>query len=333
MATIDTNTAISAAIDSTLTDEQVVVNEQEVTSAAEGVDGGASGVPAEKAAEVAPDQSGGRAAPETRGKKTAGAGKETVAAKGDLVDPKSGRVIAKAGNERKYYEAAVSANGRLQQVVGTAKQMETQLRTYADAFTHLKNAGIEPNEVQAAISIYTKFKSDPAETIKDLLVVARQMGKNVDLGEGGQVDMAAIKGMIAEAMSPLTGAMQQRQQEGQLRSAAENTIRQFFTAYPDAQNQVDAINLVLQKAPRLGLEGAYFKVKALMAQRGLDWNTPLAVQLANGGNGGTPSKPLTTGRGSDGAVRVRGSAKQNGREQSTGDIVREALAEAGVVIP
>lgn len=335
MATIDTNTAIASSIESTLTDDQVEAtnNEQEVVEAETGTPGNApaSAETAEETGKSAAGKPSGRASNEARRGKADPAGVAKAGA-GDLTDPKTGRVIAKAGNERKYYEAAVRANGTLQQVVGKVRELEGRVATYSDAFTHLKNAGIEPNEVQAAISIYTKFKNDPAETIKDLLTVARQMGKNVDLGENGSVDMAAIKGMISEAMAPLTGSIQRRQMENRTEQQARGIIQQFFTAYPDAQNQVDAINLVLTKEPRLGLEGAYWKVKSLVNARGLDWNTPIAAQLSANGGGGRETKPLSTGRGSDGAVRVRGGAKPNGREQSTADIVKEALAEAGISV-
>lgn len=334
MATLNVDAAVDKAIESTMSDAQVEnATEPEVGEGEEGVGAGTEGAgTAPEAGAGAESIRDGRAAPETRGKKGVGPGKQEVVGKGDLVDSRTGKVIAKAGKERQFYEAASRANGTLQQVVGQNKQLMERVSAYESAFTHLKNAGIEPNEVQAAISIYTKFKNDPAETIKDLLTVARQMGKNVDLGEGGAVDMAAIKGMISEAMAPITNAQRQRQREGALRARAEGAIREFFSKHPDAGVQVDAINLVLKKEPQLGLDGAYWKVKSLVNARGLDWNRPIVEQLRSG-NGAGERRPLSTGRSSEGAARVRGSAKPNGRDATTADIVREALAEAGVTVP
>lgn len=257
---------------------------------------------------------------------------------GDLIDRKTGSVIAKAGAERRYYEQSHRERIR----ANTAEQKVNELQTRLTAFEQSNSVGtqlgLSPEQVTTGARLVKDWITNPVDMINKLITVARQQGHNIEgLGQG--VDTAAIKNMIAEHLKPFTEAHTQSREAQQARTEAQTVWTNFTAVNPDAELHVTALNHILANDPNISLDGAYYKLQAFYYQRGLDWNKPLEqiAREAEQEEQGTGQRQQPNGR----AISVpngRGAHRNvsdnddvsAAANASLDEIIKSAMTDAGI---
>lgn len=218
------------------------------------------------------------------------------------------------------------------------RKLNEQLNVHKQASADAAKYGLQPHERTTGYRMFAAFKKDPLATIKELMTQAKKQGLNVDMGaDANSIDMRAIQGMINEALGPVRGEFEQRQEQQRGRAEAQEMLVNFYAKEPDAQTHEPLINGILQRYPDETLETAWLKVKLHAAQNGLDLSKPLNMnqrrEQQQQGNGNR--RPMIQ-RG----VRMQ---QNNGRDQSEGpqfadpnakwgDIIKDSMRAEGIEI-
>lgn len=194
-------------------------------------------------------------------------------AKGNIIDKKTGQIVARAGKEARLYQgmhrarqerdtatrATQEVTERLNKAVeiGTQlferlKEMQTNQGDYAPERYNLNR-----NEAIEALNFAKEAKSDPVGTIKKLLTRAATNG--IDLSSiglaGGNFDpkslMDLVRSTIDERMTPLRERTQREsdqekaQREAQeSRDASTKELNTFLQANPEARQFLPAFHQV-----------------------------------------------------------------------------------------
>jgi hypothetical protein len=268
----------------------------------------------------------------------------------DLIDPATGKVIARAGTERRLYEREAllsyhSTKGQLEKVVAENKVMQ-------EALVSTRTYGLTAEEVITGQKMIAGWKKDPAATLKYLLTEAHKKGINIEgVGtEASNAVIAELRGQNTNKASTETTKLD----DAAVHDLVTNELRTFFINYPEAELHQDLIASVIDKdianarqagrASTITTEQAWHILANEAIRRGLDINKPLAPQLnvanknggANGannasGNNATGSqqqsnKPLPNGKGDTGNNLVSTSdVKFADEDMSFKDIIAGAL--------
>jgi hypothetical protein len=250
----------------------------------------------------------------------------------DLLDPQTGQVIAKGGNERRHYENFQKEKLRADNASRDLTAAQARLSAFETSGGVGTQLGLSPEQVTTGARLVKSWMDDPVATIKNLLTLAQSQGLNIE-GIGQGTDVNAIKNMIAEHMKPFTDARQQNEQQTAARSEAQRTWESFTSTHADAPMHVDAIAHLLGEDKNLSLDGAYYKLQAFYREHQLDWNVPLqehmrlAKEAKANGAAGQRTQNVPTGR------RVQSNVQNNETSMSAtssiDDIIRESMAEAG----
>jgi len=202
---------------------------------------------------------------------------------GNLVDPHTGQVVAKAGREAALYQRGFKSGegakvggltyrlqqreNQLRQVIEAGRQLNTevqQLRSHSEA---LKQFNLQPNDMLAAAKLYNDLKTKPAEALRALLTRAAASGTNVaELGIQG-VNGADAKSLIdlvreeiQKATQPISEQNQktqeserQRQQQQEQERRAQEEVESFFAENQDAQKYMPVFQRVLQNPDFRGM--------------------------------------------------------------------------------
>lgn len=273
-------------------------------------------------------------APATNGR----TGQHSYAADGSVVGP-DGKIIAKAGSERRHWERARQQEQRAvaaERAVSEANQRATQ----AEQITHWsKQLGMSPEEHMSAVRIFGWYKKEPEQALKWLLTEAQAKGYNMQniLGgdpQAGGVNMDAMRRMIQEQVHPLVERNQQEQAWQQAQNAAGQELQQFYAEFPDAAVHEDVVYNVMEQLPNLSLREAYLRVENWAIRQGLDTTRPLAPQVEAKKAGRTlaqarrPAPNFPRGRG--GQMDTVTGPKAAYDEFSTNDIIRASMRENGL---
>lgn len=255
----------------------------------------------------------------------------------DLVGA-DGKVIAKGGAERRFYEEAQKWRGEASKFKSELDKLTPQLNALKEANTLGTKYNLEPAEMVTAAQLLNAYKSDAKATIKFLLTKAEAAGIDVsDLtGGGGGVSTAAIAEMIEAKFKPLLQEREEKTRNQEIERQAAEQHDQFLQAHPDAAVHTNEIAQLLVKYPTLDPEAAYWRLKSFFHEKGLDFSKSLSTieteyRAQNGGKGQTQQRTLPSGVNlqddgvDDQEEVVRGNA-------STDDIVRAAMREAGMKI-
>lgn len=261
---------------------------------------------------------------------------------GDLVDAQ-GNVLARAGAERRHYENWQRTTTELRSAQQQLQTLTTERDAYRNAAQMPQQLGLKPDQTVTALQLFANYLKNPVETIKYILTEAKAAGHNVDnIGAGGTLDVAALSRVIDQRLAPLTDAHTAEQHARQAAQEAEQVWGGFVERFPDAPLHETAMVSLMQRDQSLDLSSAYFMLKSWALENGLDFSKPLAEQYAaktqqNGGNNSdtrTAQQPrggLPNGRGGNAAPLVNmqpgAAASEN---MSSGDIVKEAMREAGI---
>ena len=259
---------------------------------------------------------------------------------GDLIDPNTGTVVARAGNERRFYEAARTAQQNVQRVAGELERVTTELNAFREAASVPRELGLNPQEVTNAMQWFAHWKQNPVEAATRVLTELRAMGYEVE-GLGGQVDMAALRRMVQEAVSPFQQDREAAQREQEVSQRVDAELNALYTAMPWARGQQQEMMNLLDADPTLTLREAALHLQAYALQHGYDLSKPLRPQVlaAQNGGGGQQQQPQRPNNARLPAPSTTGDVPLTtrrvtsaGHERSNRDIVKEAMREAGLNI-
>jgi hypothetical protein len=198
----------------------------------------------------------------------------------------------------------------------------------------------------AALHLMVQWKKNPTETINTLLRVAEQRGTDVSSIRGGAAfDPAALRStvqeLLTEHLKPFQPFVEQQQRDAEARERDQAVMaeyRDFMTAFPDAGPHQQSIANVMRDH-QLSAREAYFALRALSAQHGLDWSQDLRSQLEarssgqpNGTGNGRQLPPMSGGRGSGGATEPAAMPNGNG-DESWNSVIRRTFRQHGIDVP
>jgi hypothetical protein len=265
----------------------------------------------------------------------------------DLVDPISGRTVARGGIERKIFEdgqRAARENNQLKTELGNAKRMLSQVNETVQEAVRLN---VAPQDQVIAIRVMADFMRDPVKTLQYLAEEVKAKGYQIPFLEQGispGMDLAAISRMIDGKLQPITQQHQMTIQQQQMRQRAEADLNNFLEENQEANANIDVLAEMLQAQPNLSLSSAYTKMIRWAHENGLDWTQNLKQQIAalqqrsqqptnQQNTQQDPRRPLPGNRGVSqrGAAPINGSGNaQYNENASWADIIRASMQENGV---
>ena len=251
----------------------------------------------------------------------------------DLVG-RDGQVIAASGKERKFYETAQREKQRADNASRELQTAKDQLAAVNEAGNVGTQYGLSPQEVTTGAQLIAAYKKNPVEAIQYMLTQAQANGHNVDNIISGGTDMNAVKQMLDTALAPILGEHKQREDTQAAQDRAQVIYNDFHTKYPDSAVHEDTLTKLIQQDPNLSVDAAYYKLQSFYNQRGLDWTKPLdqlqqeadALQQQPSVN----TQPQPPEGGSVNPNLVTDTAQVADISTSTDDIIRQAMAEAGL---
>jgi hypothetical protein len=259
-------------------------SEQEQTADGQGTpDGQAEGEqpkPSEADAQT-PGQDGAASKPADSQQREAQ--QPTKAGPGDLVDGQ-GRLVAKAGAERRHYEAAQRATREVNTVKQTLQRMETELKAYKEASSMSTQLGLSPDETATGLQLVNSWKQNPVGVIQYLIEQAKAAGHNLP-ELGGATDYGAIKNMIAQELAPFRQQAQQQSQLTEAQTAAKGQVDALISEYGEhALTNSDALAKLIDASGQAGrplnLEQAYLRFSNWCLTNGYDPSSPIDPQIA-----------------------------------------------------
>lgn len=274
-------------------------------------------------------------------------------AQGNVIDVASKQIIAAAGGERKSFERMLPLINSATTEVDKWKGM---YESAAKANTVASGLGLTPEEFSVGARIMSTWKSDPKKALTFLINEAKNNGIDMsDLGvaSGGlsvKQIQDTVKQIVEDSLKPFSFITQERQQQEEYNEAineARGVISEFYDRQPDAVLHEESLAKVMNAVPGTDVEKAYLILRNHAFTNGLDWTKDLVPQVdalmkrQNGnGNGNTPvteqpapqrQLPNMTGRSSVPDTTVVLPKTLPGTA-STGDIVKEAMRQAGMDI-
>ena len=288
-------------------------------------------------------------------------------AKGNLVDD-TGKIVARAGSERRLYETSINARGERDRAVqeqtrlyNETLKLQDQVQTLQQRATAHHQFGLNDAELQEGLGFLAQWKQQPMQVVESALTtmldqgynIGTLLGKFIQVGEDGQVTVARkadaggvnpqqIQQLVQQAVSPLM----QRQQQEEAATRRQQEIQQYAMqqserflsnpAFSQARTHEAILANMIRKDPQLTPEGAYAQLQQFAYQHQLDFTRPLEPQLRALHTQQQPQQPAPTRQSmSPGAV---GSAPMqtierpntNAATDSYQDIVRSAMKEAGL---
>lgn len=293
------------------------------------------------------DKSGGdgdgAAQPDNKGKEPSVTEAARTLARAKDLKLQDGTVV-KGGAERRFYEQREAARQQLsteQREHQITKQRLDDVTRERDTIKQAAEAlhGMDPKTVRLGATIVADLQRDPVGTMQKLLAETIAQGYTIEQ-IGANVDMAAITRLIDERLPKQN--TETRLTDEQITSQAREEVVTFYGEFPDAQPHDALIARVLQDHPQMSLKDVYFQLKNSFAEHGFDWSRSLEENLrevSNTDNAGqsqtdptkTQQQPLPNGRGGDEEFRLNRSGNAD-VDQDTGDIVKEAMREAGLNI-
>lgn len=260
----------------------------------------------------------------------------------DIVNPKTGEVVAHGGVERRYFETAQKLhrdNNALTQRLTAAEANAN----HADAIVTLgKTLNLQASDQTAALNLMSQFLKDPVKMLEALVVEVKSKGYEIPFLASGitpGMDTAAIQRMIDARMAPITQTKVDQVQLQERQTNAKATLDKFLDENPEGEHNLGVLAQMMTSEPGLTIQSAHVKLIKWCAVNGYDFSQPLQPQVQARQTtqpattpAQTPprsnSPPLPNGRTTNGAVPVENAAKfdENSRWE---DIIRHASKEAG----
>lgn len=232
---------------------------------------------------------------------------------GDLVDPRTGQVIARAGAERRHYVRAEKLNQE-------NSQLKQQLQIYEAQNRFAKEQNLTPQDQLMGFQLVAALKKDPIETIKFLLTEAKAKGHNIEGLSNGAIDTAAVTKALKAELAPLTQRQKLEHQQQQALQSAQQEWENFTVRYPNAELHEEFLVALLTEDKQMSIHDAYVTLVQYAASNGYNINQPLGPQIQARKNGQQQQatqqpqqKPLPHSRGNG------GTTQQNARTADTAD--------------
>lgn len=253
--------------------------------------------------------------------------------KGNLVDGQ-GNVVANAGKERRLWERVQRFEHfevpQLQRTISELTNTAAQTQVLNNVPRQL---GLSDEDAVQGLRLIASYKKDPVATIQYILTEARAAGHNVQAENQGQVDLAAVSRLLDDRLGPLLEDRATQQRTTKADQDAARQYQDFTTRFPDAVMHEDIIAGILQRDKTLSPDAAYYQLRLWAQEHKLNWNQPLRPQIDAAQQGETqkPVPPLGGGRGGNAPViDTKEAASVAGADADTGDIVKQAMREAGM---
>lgn len=270
----------------------------------------------------------------------------------DIVNPKTGEIIAFGGRERTYFETAQ----RAQHMLGLAQRKMQQLESSAQSSNAIVQEATKLNlssqDSTVALNIMSRFLKDPVKVLEEMVAEVKSKGYPIPFLENGVtpgMDMAAIARMIDTRMAPLTTQQATEQQNEQVRAQAKETMDNFLDSYPEAQHNLGTLAEIMtasfeRDGKHMTIQDAYVTFVKWAASQGLDYSLDVKPQIeAKFRNQQQPTnqQPINQPQTQRAPLPVNGRPQVNGQEQTTDsavvfredarwdDVVRHAMRQAG----
>lgn len=259
-----------------------------------------------------------------------------VDAQGNIVDPRDGTIIARAGSERRWYERHARAEAQVSQVQKENVALKTQMETHQWLNGVPQRFGLQEEEVQNALALAAVYKQNPVEAARELVEMALAQGHNVSdiLGKdaGNALEMGAVRQMIEERLAPLVTTHKQTEQQTERQRNAEMQLQKFIVDHEHSDLHITVLDRMIGDNPELSPEKAYYELKLFCAQKGFDFSRPLQPQLQEAmqrANGPAPAQPprrgLPNGRTASMSQREVGDTLQVEPATSWSDIIKSSM--------
>lgn len=204
--------------------------------------------------------------------------------KGNLIDP-NGRIVARAGSERRLYEAKTKAERnfadireKFEEHLGLMEKAGTMIGEQQARIQELENGGIQKQfnindeEAKEAFHVYNLIKNDATalDGLKYVLTKAAERGIDIkSLGASGaaidpRVLAQSITSQMDQKLAPITQQYTQQQAEAQKREEATKQVKEFFSRNPDAQPHAQTLSQI-KRDPRysgMSLDEAWSRLQA-----------------------------------------------------------------------
>ncbi len=270
----------------------------------------------------------------------------------NVIDATTGAIIATAGGQRYHFERTILPY--IENIRGEAEKYKLALDAANTANTTAASLGLAPDEYLIGAKIMKAWKTNPKEAIKYLLTEAQNSDIDVsDIVAGGggaspTMIRTALKEEVAEALKPFLRFVERDDNELQQREShqrAEEGVNQLLAEYPDAELHGYNVALIMQHHAQndnpITMREAYLILKNHALTSGLDFTKDLTPQVqAKATNGRVTTTPnvdttrripnMTGGQG-NGSIIPKPPNKADGLAD-TGDIVKQAMREAGIQI-
>jgi hypothetical protein len=255
--------------------------------------------------------------------------------RGNLVDSRTGEIIARAGSEARIYQrvhkqatdyirsaaqnvqsALQQERGKLDRAVEIGMGFERELSELRGTFQQINAYNLPKEHLIEAAGLYHQAQTDPVGVLKNLLTRAALSGIDItQLGmDGNQFDTKTLLDMvrkeIAEGIQPVRqftdSQLQERQNqqvESQYLRKAETQVQEFFTKNKEAGPYVHIFHGVLQQPQfqNMTLGEIWDKIQLHLIRNGVDPRNPPSRaqrQRMNGTQDGRkPSRSLPNGQG------------------------------------
>lgn len=259
-------------------------------------------------------------------------------ANGDLIDPKTQKVIARAGTERQYYELARNSLNENNKIKQEITSLRDKISTYEAATTMHKELGLEPNESVIAMQFMAKYKTDPLGAAKELLTDLRARGYAVEELGGSSIDTAALARMMDERLKPFTSEREAQAKDQEIQSVVAREYDAVAERYPWITSQDAEIAALIKADPTLDLRTAALELQAYALRMGYDLEQSITEQhnmrqesppQQQAPQTPRPNRAQMSVPNTSADVPVMPKKAEFGNPSNSKDLIRSTLAEYG----
>jgi hypothetical protein len=287
--------------------------------------------------------------------------------KGNLVDARTGEIIARAGSEARIYQRVhkqatdyiqtatrniqnqmATERGKLERAVEIGLGFEKALGEARQAMQRLNAFELSQDQLVEAAQYFKQAQTDPMGVLKNLLTRAHLSGIDISaLGvPGAAFDPKGISDMvrreIQQAMNPVQQytqsqlkAQEDQQVQSQYLRQAERQVNEFFGTTPEAVPYTEVFHAVLSQPQfqHMTLGAIWDKIQLHLMRNRVDPRRPPSRSQRQrlSGSPATQSRSLPNGQGMApvGSDRTaRGNAGPAHPSMSYDAIIREVLGNA-----
>ncbi len=265
--------------------------------------------------------------------------KTTADAEGNFVDAE-GKIIARAGSERRMYE-------RLQRSERSAQFFEgevTRLQQESEQVKALNGIPAKYNlneqEIGLGLQIIDQLKTNPVEAGRWILQEVMKNGYNLQqiLGEvegvpSSSMDMGAVTRIIQEQLQPITSKFQEQESATQTETDNQRNAERFIATHEYADVHLDPIVNLMKQNPQMSSERAYFEVRQYAQANSLDFSQPLGPQIEARRNTGSNVQNQPNRAMPNGTATSTTETQQPATSSADDDwdsIINQSMSDAGM---